>query len=46
MPAFMLATMFVVMGFMAPGAYVGVSENRGPFNSTLNSRIGIIRTPK
>ena len=26
--------------------YVGVSENRGPYYSTLNSRILIIRTPK
>ena len=25
--------------------YMGVSENRGPYYSTLNSRIFIIRTP-
>ena len=27
-------------------AKVGVSENRGPYPSTLNSRIPIIRTPR
>ena len=28
------------------GAFMGVSETRGPEYSTLNSRILIIRTPK
>ena len=26
--------------------YMGVSENRGPYYRTLNSRILVIRTPK
>ena len=29
-----------------PAPYMGASENRGPYHSTLNSRILIIRTPK
>ena len=38
-----LVDVLAAVGDMVP--FVGVSENRGPQYSTLNSRIRIIRTP-